>query len=227
MASEPKTPISETATSPAASKEKELQGNGHLGANDRNEQRKGGKKEKERERKERMKAEREKQQGDKVSASPSVEAAGSPAKTPASKGSGKVTPDPSTSATPPPTVDGAAASVKAIANEGDPTSPILSAGESSGLHTPTSRRPARNPWTLFIKLPAPVADQELRDFFQDAKEGITKINMPPNNYGKGRVAYVEFGDEEAMKEGLTKHAEVSFVSICLSFLSSNEFYFRN
>lgn len=32
----------------------------------------------------------------------------------------------------------------------------------------------------------------------------------PNTYGgrNQKIAYVEFGDEEAMKAGLTKHAEV-------------------
>ena len=85
---------------------------------------------------------------------------------------------------------------------------VLSGAESIGAQTPTSRRPARNPWTLFIRLPVPVTEQELRDFFQEAKEGITKVTLPQNTFGRGRVAYVEFGDEEAMKEGLSKHAEV-------------------
>jgi len=212
VTSEPKTPMSE-ATSPIAVKDRELQGNGHAAAaaaNERAEQRKKEKKEKEKERKERIRAEKEKekqQQAEKAATSPVAESASAnaPAKAVTPKGSGKATPDPSASSS----ADPAPAPIKTIANDADPTSPLLSGGESSGAQTPTSRRPARNPWTLFIKLPVPVSEQELRDYFLEAKEGITKVNMPPNNFGRGRVAYVEFGDEEAMKEGLTNHAEVS------------------
>lgn len=32
--------------------------------------------------------------------------------------------------------------------------------------------------------------------------------MPPPYAGKARLAYVEFGDEDAMKLGLEKHQEV-------------------
>lgn len=41
------------------------------------------------------------------------------------------------------------------------------------------------------------------DFLQ-----ITRVNLPHPFAGKARLAYVEFGDEEAMKAGLEKHAEV-------------------
>ena len=52
-------------------------------------------------------------------------------------------------------------------------------------------------------------ESEIREFFGDAKDGIVKINCPPNFAGKTRgIAYIEFGDEEAMKAGLEKHAEV-------------------
>lgn len=38
---------------------------------------------------------------------------------------------------------------------------------------------------------------------------ITRVNLPPLASGRDRkIAYVEFGDEEAMKAGLEKHAEV-------------------
>ena len=42
---------------------------------------------------------------------------------------------------------------------------------------------------------------------------ITKITFP-NTYGKtSRTAFVEFGDEEAMKAGQAKHAEVYLVIV--------------
>jgi hypothetical protein len=53
-----------------------------------------------------------------------------------------------------------------------------------------------------------VTEAEIRDFFGEAKEGITRVNFPHNFPGKAKLAYVEFGDEEALKAGLDKHAEV-------------------
>ena len=55
------------------------------------------------------------------------------------------------------------------ASEGGLQSP---ATESAGARTPTSRRPARNPWTLFMRLPAPSQEAEIREFFKDAKTGV-------------------------------------------------------
>ena len=40
---------------------------------------------------------------------------------------------------------------------------------------------------------------------------ITRVNLPHPFAGKARLAYVEFGDEEAMKAGLEKHAEVRHI----------------
>ena len=40
---------------------------------------------------------------------------------------------------------------------------------------------------------------------------IIRVNMLPPFAGKPRLAYVEFGDEETMKAGLEKHAEVCLV----------------
>jgi hypothetical protein len=46
--------------------------------------------------------------------------------------------------------------------------------DSIGAHTPTGRRGSRNPWTLFIKhLPVPVTEDEIKDFFGDAKSGVS------------------------------------------------------
>ncbi|KAH9011284.1 hypothetical protein EDB85DRAFT_1141981 [Lactarius pseudohatsudake] len=90
-------------------------------------------------------------------------------------------------------------------SDGGPLSPRT---DSTGARTPTSRKQARNPWTLFIRLPNTTTETELRDFFGEAKNGITRVNFPGPVGGRDRkIAYVEFGDEEAMKAGLDKHAE--------------------
>jgi hypothetical protein len=38
---------------------------------------------------------------------------------------------------------------------------------------------------------------------------ITRVNLPSSFGSRAKLAYVEFGDEEAMKAGLEKHGEVS------------------
>lgn len=53
--------------------------------------------------------------------------------------------------------------------EDGPQSP---ATESTGIRTPTGRRPARNPWTLFMRLPNPANEHEIREFFGEAKGGV-------------------------------------------------------
>ncbi|KAJ7584685.1 hypothetical protein C8J56DRAFT_789589 [Mycena floridula] len=81
-------------------------------------------------------------------------------------------------------------------------------GGSGGARTPRGTKPARNPWTIFMRMNVAPTEGEIRDFFADAKAGITKINLPPPFAGRPqRVAYVEFGDEEAMRAALSKHAE--------------------
>ncbi|KAH7912440.1 hypothetical protein BJ138DRAFT_1083537 [Hygrophoropsis aurantiaca] len=81
--------------------------------------------------------------------------------------------------------------------------------DSAGARTPTSRRPPRHPWTLFVRLQNSSSDEELREFFGGAGSGVTKVHFPAGNY-HGRVqklAYVEFGDEETMKAGLDKNGQ--------------------
>lgn len=56
---------------------------------------------------------------------------------------------------------------------------------------------------------------------------IIRVSYPNNFAGKAfKMAYVEFGDEEAMKAGLEKHAEVRTVAVCsmplLTFPCSTE-----
>ena len=107
-----------------------------------------------------------------------------------------------------------------------PTEDIPSPAESSGTRTPTSRKSARNPWTLFLRMQVGATEEEIREFFGEHRAGvsltncamttilkylqITRVNYPPSHAGKTqRIAYVEFGDEEAMKAALVGHAEVS------------------
>ncbi|KIM42938.1 hypothetical protein M413DRAFT_18543 [Hebeloma cylindrosporum] len=81
-------------------------------------------------------------------------------------------------------------------------------GGSTGARTPKTGKPPRHPWTIFMRM-APhlqVVEADIREFFGDAKVGITRVNLPHPFQGKARLAYVEFGDEDAMKAGLEKHA---------------------
>ncbi|KAK0242204.1 hypothetical protein EDD85DRAFT_876574 [Armillaria nabsnona] len=81
--------------------------------------------------------------------------------------------------------------------------------ESSGARTPQRNKPQRNPWTIFMRFSVPANEVEVRDFFGDAKDGITRITFPVGKFNNRmqKIAYIEFGDEEAMKAGLEKHAE--------------------
>ncbi|KAF8351095.1 Ser/Thr protein phosphatase, partial [Amanita rubescens] len=86
---------------------------------------------------------------------------------------------------------------------------LKSPTESTGVRTPKSNRPPRHPWTIFMRMSNQITvnENDIRDFFQDVKDGITKITIPTPYTGRPKVAFVEFGDEEAMKAGLEKHAE--------------------
>jgi hypothetical protein len=54
-------------------------------------------------------------------------------------------------------------------SDGGPLSPRT---DSTGARTPTSRKQPRNPWTLFVRLPNPTTETDLRDFFGEAKNGV-------------------------------------------------------
>lgn len=43
--------------------------------------------------------------------------------------------------------------------------------ESTGTRTPTTRK-GRHPWTLFVRLQSTTNEVDLRDFFQEAKDGV-------------------------------------------------------
>ncbi|KAF9242953.1 hypothetical protein BU15DRAFT_72608 [Melanogaster broomeanus] len=95
-----------------------------------------------------------------------------------------------------------------------PTPDVLEAGlkspttDSAGTRTPTSRRAYRQTWTLFVRLQASANETELRDFFGGEQSGIVRVNYPQTQQGRNqRLAYVEFGDEDAMKAGLEKNNE--------------------
>ncbi|KAI0029668.1 hypothetical protein K488DRAFT_35706, partial [Vararia minispora EC-137] len=91
---------------------------------------------------------------------------------------------------------------------GDETALMSPRTDSTGVRTPTSKRAPRHPWTLFMRLPAPASEAEVREFFLDAKAGIIRVFFPNTFAGREhKIAYVEFGDEESMKAGLEKHSE--------------------
>lgn len=52
---------------------------------------------------------------------------------------------------------------------------ISPATESTGARTPTSRRPQRNPWTIFMRMHEPANEQEVRDFFGEARSGVSQF----------------------------------------------------
>ncbi|KAF8628165.1 hypothetical protein AX17_006035 [Amanita inopinata Kibby_2008] len=118
---------------------------------------------------------------------------------------GASTPDiPRPTSTPTPSEPAAALSESGKQDLEDLKSPT----ESTGVRTPKSNRPPRHPWTIFMRMPKiSVTEADIREFFGEAKEGITRVTVPPTHMGRAKVAFVEFGDEETMKVGLEKHAE--------------------
>ncbi|KAG7096520.1 hypothetical protein E1B28_003949 [Marasmius oreades] len=88
-------------------------------------------------------------------------------------------------------------------------SPVTEGGGTSGARTPRGNKPARNPWTIFLRLTVPTTEADLKEFFGEAKAGITRISFPTTTQAgrSQKLAYVEFGDEAAMKLALTSHAE--------------------
>jgi hypothetical protein len=59
--------------------------------------------------------------------------------------------------------------------DGDPLSPADSGtGSGGGTRTPTGPPRRRNPWTLFMKLPGPCNETEVREFFLSAKDGVSR-----------------------------------------------------
>ncbi|EPS95900.1 hypothetical protein FOMPIDRAFT_1131613 [Fomitopsis schrenkii] len=182
------TPPPPNALSSGRETPKDAKVNGAVSPADKAE-RERAKKERKKERKQQERAERDtvkEKEGDSKPPTPLPEISSSP---PPVK-SGKGTPDP-------------LGDVKN--DDGGLTSPTT---ESTGARTPTSRRPARNPWTIFMRMLEPSDESAVREFYGEAKAGITKITYPQNYPGRSqKMCYVEFGDEAAMKAGLERQGE--------------------
>ena len=58
---------------------------------------------------------------------------------------------------------------------GSDAGPVSPRTDSTGIHTPTSRKPNRNPWTLFVRLTSATNETELREFFGEAKDGVRTV----------------------------------------------------
>ncbi|KAI0786516.1 hypothetical protein C8Q75DRAFT_893207 [Abortiporus biennis] len=196
--SKPSTPPPISAGSGRETPKESKPNNASPGATSDKAEKERAKRERKKERKQQEKAEREasskegaETEGGNATSAPTELDIGSPP--PSAVKSGKATPDVPLSAGP------------ESAREDGVLSPST---ESTGARTPTGRRVQRNPWTIFLRSSVSANEQEIRDFFADAKSGITKVSYPSNFPGKQqKMAYIEFGDEEAMKAGLEKHAE--------------------
>ena len=83
---------------------------------------------------------------------------------------------------PPPNKSGKATpevgnAVAGSSGEGRTDDGVMSpATESTGARTPTSKRPARNPWTIFMRMMNPANESEVREFFGDAKDGVSSAS---------------------------------------------------
>lgn len=77
-------------------------------------------------------------------------------------------------ATPAPTEP---AEKSAPASEANPMSPTAGT-DSPGVRTPTSRKPPRNPWTIYMKYSVQASEEEIRDFFGEAKGGVRSSLFP-------------------------------------------------
>lgn len=89
-----------------------------------------------------------------------------------------------TSPVPPEEAAGALSVVKSGKNTPDvgehraPDDGIMSpATESTGTRTPTSARGRRNPWTIFMRLNSPANESEIREFFGEAKGGVSYVSQ--------------------------------------------------
>lgn len=133
-------------------------------ASDKAEKEKAKRREK-KERKDKERAERDAKDKESPGADEHKDGAVEPQQLPLPK-SGKATPVSNASAPEASTSDAAKGAGDA---EAELKSPVT---ESTGVRTPTSRRPPRNPWTLFIRMQVAASESELREFFGEAKTGV-------------------------------------------------------
>ncbi|KAG5641902.1 hypothetical protein DXG03_003989 [Asterophora parasitica] len=168
----------------------------------------GEKSEKDKERAEKEKAKKKEKKERKERERAEREAAGSP--TPNTQNEAKGTKASADAGTPksvstPLLPESTSAASNVSGAGGGPKSPTTG---TEGARTPKSGKPARNPWTIFLRMPShlTVTDPELKDFFgSPAKEKIMKIHHPTSIPGRAKIAYVEFEDEQAMRLGLEGH----------------------
>ena len=57
-----------------------------------------------------------------------------------------------------------------------PADDIPSPAESNGARTPTSQKPSRNPWTLFLRMQIGATEAEIRDFFGEHNAAVSFTN---------------------------------------------------
>ena len=63
--------------------------------------------------------------------------------------------------------------VQENAQRGDEVkSPVTDGTGSTGMRTPKTGRPPRNPWTIFMRMQVAATEPELREFFGEAKSGV-------------------------------------------------------
>lgn len=63
-----------------------------------------------------------------------------------------------------------------------PVEDVPSPVESNGARTPTSRKPPRNPWTLFMKMQVGADDTKIRSFFGEHESGVGFTNRMVSSY---------------------------------------------
>lgn len=86
------------------------------------------------------------------------------------EGSGGERKDDAVGTTAPPKPDLDTTTSPAPGSDAGPQSPRT---ESTGTRTPTTRKQGRNhPWTLFVRQPNTTNEDDLREFFKEAKDGV-------------------------------------------------------
>lgn len=99
---------------------------------------------------------------------------GTPAEGTSAPASGKATPVANAAAEPAEKTGGEWEEANPWSPSGGTDSPLSGGRDSpAGIRTPTHKKPARNPWTLFMRFSAQVTETEMRDFFGEAKGGVS------------------------------------------------------
>jgi len=90
---------------------------------------------------------------------------------------GASTPEVPATSTPPPSEPSAAPAEPGKQEMEELKSPT----ESTGVRTPKSNRPPRHPWTIFMRMSNQITvnENDIRDFFQDVKDGVSVSLLSP------------------------------------------------